>query len=342
MFVKKERKFQEKQQFNKGKFGRAIMVLAILVSVALVAACGGGGDGGNNPSQTPGTAGSPNGEAGGSEGTGSNSSTGSTAGHVGDSVAYEIIGIDPGAGLMASTREAMEEYGLSDWTLVESSDAAMTAALKRAYSKQDPIIITGWTPHWMFSSFDLKYLDDPLNVYGGDEQIHTLVRLGLGEDQPSAYQVLDNFYWTPADMEAVMLLIEDGMDEEAASAQWLAENPDKLAAWTDGVAAVNGDRLNIAYVAWSSEIASTNVVARALESIGYRVNLQQLEAGGMFAGVSGGSSDALVAAWLPTTHESFYEKFNRDFEDLGPNLDGTRIGLVVPTYMNISSIEDLQ
>ena len=60
----------------------------------------------------------------------------------------------------------------------------MTAALKRAYDAEEPIIITGWTPHWKFAKFDLKYLEDPKGSYGGEEEIHTIARLGLAEDFP--------------------------------------------------------------------------------------------------------------------------------------------------------------
>lgn len=265
-----------------------------------------------------------------------------TPGSIGEQMGYEIIGIDPGAGIMEATRDALEQYELEQWGLVDSSESAMMAALRRAYSNQEPIVITGWTPHWKFYSFDLKYLEDPLNIYGGDEQIHTIVRKGLETDHPSAYQVLERFYWEPADMEQVMTMIEDGMSESDASNTWIEENRAEVDKWLDGVEPVDGESLSLAYVAWATEIASTNVVAAVLESIGYDVTLQQLEAGGMFTGVASGGSDALVAAWLPTTHEAFYERYKDDFVDLGVNLDGTRIGLVVPAYMDIDSIEDLK
>ncbi|WP_372459162.1 glycine betaine ABC transporter substrate-binding protein [Alkalihalobacillus deserti] len=51
--------------------------------------------------------------------------------------------------------------------------------------------------------------------------------------------------------------------------------------------------------------------------------------------------DAAVGAWLPTTHADYYAQYEGDFEDLGSNLHGTALGLVVPTYMDIDSIEDL-
>lgn len=300
--------------------------ILVLSLVLIIAGCGGKSP--SEPSQPAANGGQEN--------------AGNTSSSVGEQVNYEIIGIDPGAGIMEATRQVLTQYGLDQWKLVESSESAMMAALKRAYSNQEPIIITGWTPHWKFASFDLRYLDDPQQVYGGTEQIHTLARNGLKEDHPSAYQVLDNFMWEPSDMEDVMIMIEDGSPVEDAAASWIANNMDKVKQWTDGVDQVDGDKISLAYVAWATEIASTNVVATALETIGYRVTLQQLEAGGMFAGIAGGSSDALVAAWLPTTHAAFYERFQDDFEDLGPNLDGTQIGLVIPAYMDITSIEDLK
>src|SRR5699024_7255250 len=71
---------------------------------------------------------------------------------VGDSVDWTIIGIDPGAGIMGSTEDAMEEYDLEDdWDLQESSESAMIADLEEKYDKEEPIIVTGWKPHWIFA-----------------------------------------------------------------------------------------------------------------------------------------------------------------------------------------------
>ena len=36
---------------------------------------------------------------------------------------------------MKATNSVLEEYELTDWTLVEGSSAAMTASLKKAYDK---------------------------------------------------------------------------------------------------------------------------------------------------------------------------------------------------------------
>ena len=60
--------------------------------------------------------------------------------------------------------------------------------------------------------------------------------------------------------------------------------------------------INLAYVEWSSEVASTNVIAAVLEQAGYEVDLTSLSAAAMFQALSTGDADAIVAAWLPTTH----------------------------------------
>ncbi|WP_166244893.1 glycine betaine ABC transporter substrate-binding protein [Paenibacillus turpanensis] len=151
----------------------------------------------------------------------------------GEAVGFEITGIDPGAGLMKSTAKVIEEYGLDKWNVRESSSAAMAAALEKAYKNQKPIIVTGWTPHWKFAKFKLKYLEDPKNIYGGAEQIHTIARKDLKKDHPEAYALLDQFTWTPDDMAKVMVDIQGGMKPEEAAAKWVKENEAVVSKWVE-------------------------------------------------------------------------------------------------------------
>ncbi|MCO7245585.1 glycine betaine ABC transporter substrate-binding protein [Halomonas sp. Mc5H-6] len=143
----------------------------------------------------------------------------------------EIIGIDPGAGLMSLTEEVVDTYDL-DLQLRSGSGATMTAALASAIENEEDIVVTGWTPHWMFARFDVKYLEDPENVYGGAEQIHTVVRDGLEEDMPEAYAILDAFEWTPEQMGEVMLMNqEEDSDPYENAKQWVEDNQDVVEEW---------------------------------------------------------------------------------------------------------------
>ncbi len=149
-----------------------------------------------------------------------------------DAFGGEITGIDPGAGLMAASEDAIEEYGLN-YNLLSGSDAAMVAALERAIDRDEWIVVTGWTPHWKFAAHDLKYLDDPMGVFGDAEHIATIVAPDLEERYPDVFNFLDNFYWTPEEMGEVMIYIEDGMEPFDAARTWLAENPDRVDEWLE-------------------------------------------------------------------------------------------------------------
>lgn len=142
----------------------------------------------------------------------------------------EITGIDPGAGLMAASEEAIELYDL-DYNLLSGSDAAMTAALERAIDREEWIIVTGWTPHWKFAAHDLKYLEDPRGAFGDAEHIATIVTPDLEERHPDVFSFLDSFFWTPEEMGEVMIYIEEGMEPMDAARQWIADNPDRVNEW---------------------------------------------------------------------------------------------------------------
>lgn len=277
------------------------------------------------------------------QGSGQNANAQADAtGEVGPAFNYQIIGIDPGAGIMKSTAQVLTDYDLKDWKLVESSSAAMTATLDKAIRNEEPVIITGWTPHWMFTKYDLKYLDDPKKTYGESEGIHTIVRLGLKEDQPEAYQFLQNFNWTSDEMGEIMIAIQDGKDASEAASTWAEAHPERVNEWTKGITPVQGNSIKLSYVAWDSEIASTHLISYILEQkLGFKVTALQVEAGPMWTAVANGDVDATIAAWLPLTHGDYWDKFKDQIEDLGANMTGVRTGLVVPAYVDIDSIEDL-
>lgn len=143
----------------------------------------------------------------------------------------EIIGIDPGAGIMSCAEQAIKDYNL-DYRLMEGSDATMVAALKSAIDKKDWVVVTGWIPHWKFARWDLKTLDDPKKSFGEAETINTVVRQGLKEDMPDVYTLFDNFAWTSDDLSSAMVMAEEnGGDNKKAARQWVEENQDLVKTW---------------------------------------------------------------------------------------------------------------
>ena len=114
----------------------------------------------------------------------------------------KVIGIDPGAGVMKSSEAAIKAYGLPV-RLVDGSDATMTSALKNAIRQRKDVVVTGWTPHWMFARYELKYLTDPKKVFGEDESVNTIVRKGKQKTFKGIKAVL-------SDTKRAVVTLEDG------------------------------------------------------------------------------------------------------------------------------------
>lgn len=145
----------------------------------------------------------------------------------------KIYGIDPGAEYMENSKKAIQEYGLEGFELVEGSDAIMIAMLSNSIRKKEPIIVTGWAPHWKFGRWDLHFLDDPKKMFGEEEEIHTLVRKGLKEDMPDVYEFLDKFHFTgPKQLQTLMAEnVEKGADPVKNAEKFVRENPELVDSW---------------------------------------------------------------------------------------------------------------
>ncbi|MDQ3438510.1 MAG: hypothetical protein M3491_14480, partial [Actinomycetota bacterium] len=61
---------------------------------------------------------------------------------------------------------------------------------EKAYSKEEPIVFTGWSPHWMNLKYDFVYLKDPKNAqasWDDPSRVTAVVNADLKEDDPAAY-----------------------------------------------------------------------------------------------------------------------------------------------------------
>ncbi len=141
----------------------------------------------------------------------------------------KIQGIDAGAGLMKLSEAAIKTYGL-DYKLMTASDAAMVSALDRAIQRKQWIVVTTWSPHWMFSQYKLRYLEDPKQALGGAESIHALARKGFSADFPAAAAFIRNLKISLADLEGVMLKARDSNAAKEAAA-YIASHGDQVNRW---------------------------------------------------------------------------------------------------------------
>ncbi|MGW0625143.1 ABC transporter permease/substrate binding protein [Streptomyces sp. NPDC002758] len=147
----------------------------------------------------------------------------------------KIIGIEPSAGMMGLLKDkVVKEYGLEgSYDVVDGSTPAMLAELKRAYAKKQPVVVTLWSPHWAYSDYDLKKLEDPKGAWGQGDGVHTLARKGFAADNPQVGAWLKNFSMTEKQLTGLEAQIQKagkGKEQDAVRT-WLGQNPGLAEKW---------------------------------------------------------------------------------------------------------------
>lgn len=101
--------------------------------------------------------------------------------------------------------------------------------------------------------------------------------------------------------------------------------------------------VSIFYPNWAEGIAFTYLAKAALEANGFEVELTSLEPGLIYGELSKDNSkgDVCLDAWLPNTHKEYWADYGDKLVKLGEAFSEGTTGLVVPAYVTINSIEEL-
>lgn len=142
----------------------------------------------------------------------------------------KIYGIGAGAGIHSNTIRAIEEYPLN-YEQLTSSESSMMAELRRSIAAKEPIIITGWKPHYMWDLYDLKMLEDPNGIYLID-QIEILSRQGFADDHPEVALFFSNFQFDSDKLHELMSMVgEDDRDPKAGAKKFYEKYQTEIDSW---------------------------------------------------------------------------------------------------------------
>jgi glycine betaine/proline transport system substrate-binding protein len=145
-----------------------------------------------------------------------------------------IVGIEAGAGEMKAMREkVIPAYGLDNYNLVEGSSPAMLATLDSSIKQNQPVVVTLWQPHWAFSRYKLKVLEDPEGAWGQPDKMQAIATKGWSDSNPELAGWLKNFTLSSDQIASMMVKIQDAGkgNEQAGAKQWIAENQQVVDAW---------------------------------------------------------------------------------------------------------------
>ncbi|MCY0887034.1 MAG: glycine betaine ABC transporter substrate-binding protein [Alicyclobacillaceae bacterium] len=141
----------------------------------------------------------------------------------------QIVGIDAGAGEMGLAAKAIKVYGLP-MKLIASSSPAMVAALEKAYAAKKPIVVTLWSPNWVFSKYKLKYVTDPKLIFGASGWIQTEANKAWAAKNPTVSGWIQNFKLTPDQLGALEEDINSSSTPAEGVSTWLSNSANEAAA----------------------------------------------------------------------------------------------------------------
>ncbi len=147
---------------------------------------------------------------------------------------HALVGIDSGAGVMHKTRIALEKYNL-DNPLLSLSEEEMTQILSDSVKRRKNVVVTGWDPHWIWSRYELRFLDDPDNIYGEREQICAIGGGELDQTHPRVVKLLERMQFTETQFNRLIYEVRLANDPLQGARNWINKNTYTVNHWTRGL-----------------------------------------------------------------------------------------------------------
>jgi glycine betaine/proline transport system substrate-binding protein len=136
---------------------------------------------------------------------------------------HPVIGIDEGAGVMQKARLAIEKYSLKNH-LNSLSEDEMIKQLEDSIKRRKEIVITGWEPHWIFARYEVRFLDDPDNIFGEKENIFAVGPMGIDEKHPMAVRFFERMQLTENQLNRLVYQVRLSEDPRQGVKNWIDEN----------------------------------------------------------------------------------------------------------------------
>ncbi|WP_397450957.1 choline ABC transporter substrate-binding protein [Pseudomonas sp. NA-150] len=163
-----------------------------------------------------------------------------------DKLNGQIYGIEPGndGNRLIQSMIDKNAFGLKDFKVVESSEAAMLSQLGRSTRKNEWIVFLGWEPHPMNTKNKMKYLtggDDYFGPNFGQATVYTNVRKGYTQECSNVGKLLQNMVFSlKMENQLMDAVLNDKQKPRDAAKAWIKANPEVLNTWLAGVSSRDG------------------------------------------------------------------------------------------------------
>jgi glycine betaine/proline transport system substrate-binding protein len=160
-----------------------------------------------------------------------------------DALGGRLVDADPSWVTTEQNAKRLAGYGLT-LEQVTSSEAAQLAELRRAYERQQPILVYLYHPHWVFAEFEMTQLEEPTAFQPDcfttgdgacampDYAAWTAASTDLQQEAPNFHAMLQRFELPLADVESMLRDVDvEGEAAEDVAKRWVDANPEAVQQW---------------------------------------------------------------------------------------------------------------
>lgn len=159
--------------------------------------------------------------------------------------------VDFPAEWVAHNDERIASLGLDYQIINSGGEESIVNEIKSAFARQAPLLVMMWSPHWIFSQYDLKVVqlpryekaceDDP--AWGGNataiwdcahpiQEIKKFAWKGFREKYPAGYRLLRSYQISNDVQNGLVHAIDvEGMPEDDVVTQWVDANEALWSQW---------------------------------------------------------------------------------------------------------------
>jgi glycine betaine/proline transport system substrate-binding protein len=129
-------------------------------------------------------------------------------------------------------KDIIVDYGLSNFTLVESNWDNIVTYIDESIQKKAAFAIIGVRPHWIFERYDIKTLSDPRRSLGNWEQAFVCINSDFLVRMPVICSFLANVNFTLSDIETLMEMNQTlGTEPYENAMRWINQNTSRINRW---------------------------------------------------------------------------------------------------------------
>jgi glycine betaine/proline transport system substrate-binding protein len=156
----------------------------------------------------------------------------------------QFLGADPT--FVQFDADIIRNLGFDFEVVFAGSEQAIVDAVENAVANEEPLLFYFWTPHPLHARFDLTRVALPpyseacyatagsggIDCEYPPDQLMKILRPGLSQEVPDAYEFLRNFnYRTEDQVEMIEAVTVGGQTPEQAARNWIETNPEVWQPW---------------------------------------------------------------------------------------------------------------